>query len=155
MALGGRLMQERIIINTEEYIPLKLIINKDEEPVEYINYSKGNTSCLEIALGSTSGFIKRITLLLCKEYSEIEGKLLVDKFQNKEVLIQKNNVECNLFKAVIYSDGVRIVLSDKIIKQYSKMDRVYVGLSNADDVVEICVVDMSDSEISHLKRELQ
>ena len=33
-------MQDIINIKLEEYIPLKIIFNKDEEAVEYISYSK-------------------------------------------------------------------------------------------------------------------
>ena len=33
-------MQDIIDMKLEEYIPLKIIFNKDEEAVEYISYSK-------------------------------------------------------------------------------------------------------------------
>ena len=35
------------------------------------------------------------------------------------------------------------------------MDKVYFGLSETDDIIEICVCDMSVSELEHLKNELE
>lgn len=61
-------MQDIINMKLEEYIPLKIIFNKDEEAVEYISYSKDKTSSLEFTVGIKSKLIKRITLLLCKEF---------------------------------------------------------------------------------------
>lgn len=63
-------MQDIIDMELEEYIPLKIIFNRDEEAVEYISYSKDKTSSLEFTVGIKSKLLKRITLLLCKEYSE-------------------------------------------------------------------------------------
>ena len=40
-------MQDIIDMELEEYIPLKIIFNRDEEAVEYISYSKDKTSSLE------------------------------------------------------------------------------------------------------------
>ena len=37
-------MQDIIDMELEEYIPLKIIFNRDEEAVEYISYSKDKTS---------------------------------------------------------------------------------------------------------------
>ena len=55
-------MQDIIDMELEEYIPLKIIFNKDEEAVEYISYSKDKTSSLEFTVGIKSKLLKRITL---------------------------------------------------------------------------------------------
>ena len=47
-------MQDIIDMELEEYIPLKIIFNKDEEAVEYISYSKDKTSSLEFTVGIKS-----------------------------------------------------------------------------------------------------
>ena len=81
-------MQDIINIKLEEYIPLKIIFNKDEEAVEYISYSKDKTSSLEFTVGIKSKLIKRITLLLCKEYSETTNKLVVENFEDGKTLYE-------------------------------------------------------------------
>ncbi len=44
-------------ISLEEYIPFKVLIDRKNEPVKYLSYSKDKTSLLEIAVGITSCFI--------------------------------------------------------------------------------------------------
>ena len=96
-------MQDIINMKLEEYIPLKNIFNKDEEAVEYISYSKDKTSSLEFTVGIKSKLIKRITLLLCKEYSETTNKLVVENFEDRKIILHSDDVECSVFKTILYS----------------------------------------------------
>lgn len=148
-------MQDIIDMELEEYIPLKIIFNKDKEAVEYISYSKDKTSSLEFTVGIKSKLLKRITLLLCKEYSETTDKLVVENFEDGKIIFHSDDIECPVFKTILYSNGSRIILSDKKSSHYIKMDKVYFGLSETDDIIEICVCDMSVSELEHLKKELE
>lgn len=148
-------MQDIIDMELEEYIPLKIIFNKDEEAVEYISYSKDKTSSLEFTVGIKSRLLKGITLLLCKEYSETTNKLEVGDFEAGRMIIHSDDIECPIFKTILYSNGTRIILSDKESFHYIKMDKVYLGLSETDDIIEICVCDMSVSELEHVKKELE
>ena len=144
-----------IDMELEEYIPLKIIFNRDEEAVEYISYSKDKSSSLEFTVGIKSKLLKRITLLLCKEYSETTNKLVVENFEDGKIIFHSDDIECPVFKTILYSNGTRIILSDKKSSHYIKMDKVYFGLSETDDIIEICVCDMSISELEHLKKELE
>ena len=54
-------------ISLEQYIPLKVMIDRKDQPIKNLSYLKDKTSLLEISVGITSGLIKRITLLLTKE----------------------------------------------------------------------------------------
>lgn len=148
-------MQDIINMKLEEYIPLKIILNKDDEAAEYISYSKDKTSSLEFTVGIKSRLLKRITLLLCKEYSETTNKLVVENFEEGKIIFESEDVECSVFKTILYSNGVRIILSDKKSFHYIKMDKMYLGLSDTDDIIEICVCEMSVSELEHLKKELE
>lgn len=148
-------MQDIIGIKLENYIPLKIVFNKNDEEVEYISYSKGRTSLLELTIGVKSKLIKKITLLLCKDYSETTNRLVVENFKDKKITLHGNDIECSIFKTILYSDGVKIILSNKSSFQYIKMGKVYFGLSDTDDIIEICVCDMSTFELEHLKKELE
>ncbi len=145
----------KVNIILEEYIPLKIILNKDEEALEYISYSKDKSSCLEFAVGIKSKLIKRITLLLCKEYSETANELIIENFENSKILLNGDDVECTVFKTILYSNGARIILSDKNSFKYIKIDNVYLGLSDTDNITEICVCGMNALELEHLKNELE
>lgn len=144
-------MKNKINIKLEEYIPLKIIFNKDEEAVEYISYSKDKSPSLEFVVGIKSKLIKRITLLLCKEYSETANELVVENFEYRKIIFNSGNIECT----ILYSNGARIILSDKNSFKYIKIDKVYFGLSDTDNITEICVCGMNTFKLEHLKNELE
>ena len=142
-------------IKLEEYIPLKIIFNEDKEAVEYISYSKNKNYFLEFVVGIKSRLIKRMVLLLSLEYSESENELAIGNYEEKNLKLYGGNIECSDFKTTIYSNGVRILLSNKSSSNYIKMNKVYFGLSVADEITEICVYNMKSEELNHLKRELE
>lgn len=150
-----RNLHNKVNIKLEEYIPLKIIISKTEEVVEYITYSKNKTSFLEFVIGKESKQIKRITLLLCKEFSETTNELVVENYVDEKIIFNTTKIECSVFKTILYCNGARIVFSDKTSVKYVKLDKVYLGLSDINNITEICVCDMSASELEHLKTELE
>lgn len=147
-------MQNNVSIKLEEYIPLKIICNDYEEAVKYVSFSKDNTSSLEFVFGINSNLIKGITLLLCKDYIETTDELKVENIVEKEIKLKCDNVECNMFKTILYSNGARIICSDKDTCEYVKLDKVYLGMSDKDEITEICIYDMRTYELEHLKKEL-
>ena len=44
-----------VSISLEEYISLKVLIDREGEPIKNISYFNGKTSFLEISIGITSG----------------------------------------------------------------------------------------------------
>ena len=142
-------------ISLEEYIPLKVLIDRKDEPIKNLSYSKDKTSLLEIAVGITSGFIKRITLLLSKEYDINDSKLNIDVYETGDLKVNdelKNS--CSYFKTHLHEDGIRIVISEEKVFKYVKMDRLYAGLSNLGSIVEICLCQLTPNEVNHIKNEL-
>lgn len=142
-------------ISLEEYIPLKVLIDRKDEPIKNLSYSKDKTSLLEIAVGITSGFIKRITLLLSKEYDINDSKLNIDVYETGDLKVNdKLKNSCSYFKTHLHEDGIRIVISEEKVFKYVKMDRLYVGLSNLGSIVEICLCQLTPNEVNHIKNEL-
>lgn len=47
-------------VSLEKYIPLKVFIDRKDEPVKYLAYSKDKTSLLEITVSTASGLIKKL-----------------------------------------------------------------------------------------------
>lgn len=145
----------KIVISLEEYIPLKVIMDRKDEPIKNISYSKDKTSLLEIAVGMKSGFIKRITLLLSKEYDINNSKLSIDIYETGDLILNEElKNSCSYFKTHIYENGVKIVISEEKVFKYIKMDRLYVGLSNLNNIVEMCLCQLTLTEINHIKNEL-
>lgn len=142
-------------IGLEDYIPLKVLLDRKDEPIKNLSYSKDKTSLLEIAVGITSGFIKRITLLLSKEYDINDSKLNIDVYEIGDLKVSdelKNS--CSYFKTYLYEDGIRIAISEEKVFKYVKMDKLYVGLSSLGSIVEICLCQLTPNEVKHIKNEL-
>lgn len=142
-------------ISLEEYIPLKVLIDRKDEAIKNLSYSKNKTSLLEITVGITSRLIKRITLLLSKEYDVNDSKLNIDVYETGDLKVNddlKNS--CSYFKTHLHEDGIRIVISEEKVFKYVKMDRLYVGLSNLGSIVEICLCQLTPNEVKHIKNEL-
>jgi hypothetical protein len=139
----------------EEYIPLKVLIDSQDEPIKYLSYSKDTTSLLEIGVGITSRFVKEITLVLCKEYDINYSKLSIDVYETGylKVNAELENI-CSYFKTHLYENGVRIVISEEKASSYVRMDSLYVGLSNLGSIVEICLCQLTPDEVAHIKNEL-
>ena len=145
----------KISISLEEYIPLKVTIDRKNEPIENVLYFKDKTSILEISMGTVSRFINRITLLLSKEYEITDSKLNIDVYDTGDLKINdKSKNSCAYFKTYLYEDGISIVISEEKVFKYVKMDRLYIGLSSLSDIVEICVCQLTSNEINHIKKEL-
>ena len=72
-------------IKLEEYIPLKVVFDREDESIKILSYSKDKTSLLEIAVGTISGLIKRITLLLSKDYDINDSKLIIDVYETGDL----------------------------------------------------------------------
>ena len=148
-------MENRTNIILEEYIPLKIVINKDDEAVDYLTFSKNNTSYIELTFGINSHFLKRVTLLSSHEFEYAADSLLIDKYIETNIYISKNKIKCDIFKTIIYLNGAKIVLSLENVSRYIKVGNVFLGLSNNDSIVNICVCEMSQLELKHLKNELE
>lgn len=139
----------------EEYIPLKVLIDSQDEPIKYLSYSKETTSLLEIGVEEASGFIKEITLVLSKDWDIYDRKLSIDVYQtgNLKVNAELKN-SCSYFKTYLYENGVRIVISEEKVCKYIKIDRLYIGLSDLGSMVEICLCQLTPDEVAHIKNEL-
>lgn len=147
-----------IKLELEEYIPLKIIFEEKEEPVDYIEYTKDEKSLLEITVGKKNRLLKRIILLLSEKYIISDERIVIDKLQveNAKLVFKENiSVECQRFVTYLYKDGIRIVLSDKKSTKFVKMDTLYFGISDTNQITEICVVQLNAKEIAHIKQELE
>lgn len=147
--------REKILLSLEEYIPLKIIFNENDEPIRYISYYKDKKSLLEISVGITSGLIRRITLLLSKEYDIIHKNLNINFYETGDLRLNDESKKiCSHFITYLYEDGVRIVVSEDVVEKYIKVDRLYIGWSKLGNIVEICLCQLNLQEINHIKKEL-
>lgn len=145
-------------LQLEEYIPLKVVIEDIEEPVNYFSYSKGKKSLLEFAVGAKSEKIKKITLLMSAEYTITNNTIGIDSelCECANIIIEDyGNMECEEFSTYLFEDGIKISLSTEHIDRYIQIDNLYVGISRTNLINEICVMKLSKDELNHIKTELE
>lgn len=104
-----------------------------------------------------SGTIKKITLLLSEEYVFIDEEITMKNVhsENANVIFQEyESVECVNFVTYVYTDGLKISISDEKSEIYIKMNKLYLGLSCKNKITEICITQLNKNEIRHIKNEL-
>lgn len=147
----------KITLDLQEYIILKIRCGEKEEPIHHIYFSKDVKSLLEVAIGMYSGTIKKITLLLSEEYVFIDEEITMENVhsENANVIFQEyESVECVNFVTYVYTDGLKISISDDKSEIYLKMNKLYLGLSSKNEITEICITQLNKNEIRHIKYEL-
>lgn len=147
----------KIELKLEEYIPLKIVCEKNNELVKHISYYNGTKSSLEISVGVKKRFIKRITLLLSEKYIISDESFVMNDpiIENGQLRFEDyTSVNCPIFQTILYIDGVRIILSTEKSLKYVKMDRLYIGISSTNQIAEICIAQLNCKEVSHIKNEL-
>ena len=141
----------------EEYIPMKIVLDETEEPIDYFSYSKGKKSLLEIAVGVNSGRIKKVTLLMSEDYTICDKKICMIDVPCESANIKVMDyitIECEKFSTELFEDALRILLSNKNVTRYVKMGRLCIGMSKSNEIIEICVMGLSNEESNHVKNEL-
>ena len=143
-------------ISLEEYIPFKVLIDRKNEPVKYLSYSKDKTSLLEIAVGITSCFISRITLLLSKEY-DINKVDILTKVKDNELMKEITDIMyldiSGADKEKLLSDVLKVKQKEKL---YLRRDEIFKRLDQdiSKDEREILQLELNQIilEISKLKK---
>ena len=156
----------KIRLQLDEYIPLKVrceseIYELEKEPANYIFYSKGEKSLLEIAIRIQSKLIKYITLVLNEEYYILNKKININDSECVSAnLVFVEYEKCQRIKSSrfitnIYEDGLQILLSKDKREKYIKIDNLYVGLSNINEIVEISINQLNENQLLHIENELR
>ena len=149
-------MENRTNIILEDYIPLKIILNKDDEAVDYLTFSKNNTSYIELTFGISSHTLKRVILLSSVEFEYSDSDLKIDDYIEDNIYLSNNKKnESDVFKTIIYQNGAKIIISSEKVSRYIKIGDIFFGLSSDEDIVNICICEMSKTELNHLKNELE
>ena len=56
-------------IKNEEYFPLKLVFEQERRSLSYFVLCHGSYDLLELACEEATGILRRVTLVICSEYS--------------------------------------------------------------------------------------
>lgn len=145
----------RIIKNTD-YIPLQVRTEKECQAAEYINIRKSDHSLLELAFDKSDFSLCRITLLICADFRRLEEEYIVpiNCLTGDVSADSSDEIETDTFYCEIFSNAVKITVSDSPTGACVVSENVVFELSEKGELISLCVLDSSGRASDHCNREL-
>ena len=141
---------------TEDYFPAIVEFSSEELNNRFPEFNYKDTDMSELSVHPETSALKRFTLTLCNHYEIFETALDYPSFEEGLLFIKgPDSTECNTFLLQIYNNGVRIKLSDSPVNKSIKTGNLILSLSENNELISVIISDLSEAELSHIKRELE
>ena len=126
------------------------------ENTKYVGFYFDDTDLLEFSVDKNTNIIKKFQLVVCNHFKLFDEDLLpASSFEEGCIAFNlPPHNDCDVFKAHIYNNAVKIILSSKPVCKIIKCGQVLFGLSKEDNLVDVSVAEMSAQNISHTIKEL-
>ncbi len=139
----------------EEYFPIIIEFSKEELNNHFIEFSYQDTDMFEFSVDPESKDLKRFSLTLCNHYSIETGKIKKPASLDSSIAITgPEKMECDTFVVKVYEDGILIEISTNPATKHLRCGQLIFGLTDSDELVTLHIMDLSSSDISHIKKEL-
>ena len=139
----------------EDYFPAIVEFNDEELNNHFIEYSYKDSDMFEFSVHPKTHALKRLTLTLCNHFEIIDNALEIPTYDDGAIFIDgESTVECKTFIVSIYNDGAVIKISDITATKYIKTGNLIFAFSNGEELVQVYLVNLSSSDIMHIKDEL-
>lgn len=140
----------------EDYFPAIVEFSLEELNNHFLEFNFKDTDMFELSVHPKTHAIKRFTLTLCNHYEMMETALDYPTCEEGSLFIEgPDSTECNTFLLQVYNNGMQIKLSDSPVNKNIKSGHLIFSLSENDELVSVIISDLSEVELSHIKRELQ
>ncbi len=143
-------------IENEEYFPLRVVYDSSIENTQFVGFYCGDSDLLELSIDTDSKVIKKLQLVICNHY-DFTNDGFINDFDCSSGSIgfdftQHN--DCDLFHVTVYTNAVKVILSDAEPTKYFSCGQVVFGILDDNIISSVIVTGMSASEIEHTKSEL-
>jgi len=139
----------------EDYFPIIIRYSDEELNNRFAEYSYKDSDMFELVSDSKTGIIKQFTLTLCNNYKMENAKLVLPEYIEGVLCVQGNEpVACDMFCTHIYSDGVKVCISEKESVKHMKCGHLILSFTEEDELTTVYIVNLSETEINHVKAEL-
>ena len=139
----------------DEYIPITIIF-RNAELNKHIGFYYEDTDLVEFGIDPNENTINKMVLTLSNHYEFHSAKLEIHNAENCTIkLLYPARVDCSCFKVDVYCDGVKINLSNNKSTKYFRTGQLIIGFNSDDDISEIDISELSEANISFIKRELE
>ncbi len=138
----------------EEYIPIQVVI-KEEELNKHIGFYYNDTDLAEFVLNYETMSLNKFVLTFTNNFEFIDLPLQIPDSESGEIkLYYPDENYCSTFSVNVYSDGVQITLSDNTSEKYIKSGQIILGLDSDENIVEVLITELNESNIEFIKNEL-
>lgn len=139
----------------EDYFPATVIFSEEELNNCFIKFSLRPTDILELCVHPESYALKSLVLTLCNHFAVYKQSLVIPECQEGCIYISgPKRTECTKFMANVFTDGLRIDLSDKPAVRHLKCGQLIFAIDSANNLVALYIVDLTESDIKHVISEL-
>lgn len=140
----------------EEYFPAIVQFSSEELNNRFIEFSYQDTDMFELVGNSETGELKQFTFTLCNHFYESDKTLSVPVADEGTMFLGENNtIQCEKFIAIIYSDGIRIDLSDREACSLYKCGQLVFAFDESNSLISLYVINLSAEDVSHILQELR
>ena len=143
-------------IECEEYFPLRVVYDKTSGNTDFVGFYFEDSGLLEFDVNRENNHIKQMQLVNCEEYGFVDADALIpDDIEEGTLCIPlPSHNDCDIFYVTIFRDSVEISISNEMAERYYKSGQVIFGISSKGNLVSVLVTNMTDSEVEHVKNEL-
>ena len=154
MTVSNKTISRNVYIS--DYIPLQVQSDEEFLATDYWYFKQGDHSLLELAFNQEDNSIRRITLLLCKEFEKIDNKYLAPINPEPGDILVNASGECEteMFRTIIYNDAVKIQLSNNNSHTCIASGNKVWELAENGDLISLCIIDSTGALSKHCFAEL-
>lgn len=145
--------QSKFVI--EEYFPAIVEFSPEELNNYFIEFNYKDSDMFELSVHPKTHTLKRFSLTLCNHYEIKEASMCLPPYVNGTITITgPESTECKMFLAVVYTDGLQILLSNAPASYFYKTGQLIFAISEEGEVISVYLTDLAEEELSHLRNEL-
>lgn len=143
-------------VTNDPYLVLEIYFGDEADTYRHMGFYYGDTNLLEIGTDYHTKRIGRMVLVDCEEHFENSGKLTKPSCPEGTLFYEMpREIECDAFRMDLFDNGVKFRLSSSNAVEYVKCGCVYFGFGTSDEIVEIIVAELTESDMTHIKEVLE
>ena len=165
MKIDFKIIENRIVKSVfvkDDYIaPIILFDNDEEASHKYLEIENGKTEIAEFSFNAYSKELACFQLVGCTQFSIKDNDMEIPIFREGSILINTLDNEDNYgvadfnsekFITEIYKNGLCTIFSDDEIEKSVKSGNIILSFGSENNLVRIYVVDLSYSDLIHIKK---
>ena len=140
----------------EEYFPAMVIYSEEELNNRFLGFYYKNTDFFELQVHYDTFALKSFVFTACKHFTIHNTVLHIPEYEEGIITVRgPKRTEYDKFMAHVFTDGLRIDLSDQPAVRHLKCGQLIFAIDASNVLVTLYVVNLTESDIKHVVFELE